>query len=235
VLQWREFSIQDGELLEHVIKAVIFDMDGLIIDSEPLWREAEIEVFAHVGVILDDERCRETLGLRIDQVVDHWYRRSPWPGPSQSAVADQVIQRMIELIYQKGEPKDGLAHALSFFNERHLKVALASSSLYKVIFAVIERLKLSGVFEVIYSAEEEVYGKPHPGVYLSTAHKLGCLPQQCVALEDSLNGVIAAKAALMKCIAIPEDYPSYSRKLAIADVVVGSLADIEDDVWCEVR
>ncbi len=65
---------------------------------------------------------------------------------------------------------------------------------------------------MIYSAEEEVYGKPHPGVYLSTAHKLGCLPHQCVALEDSLNGVIAAKAALMKCIAIPEDFPSYSRK-----------------------
>ncbi len=218
-----------------MIEAVIFDMDGLIIDSEPLWREAEIEVFATVGIALDDERCRETLGLRIDQVVDHWYRRFPWTGPSQNEIADQVIQRMIALIYEKGEPKDGLAHALSFFHEKHLKLALASSSLYTVIFAVIERLKLSGVFEVIYSAEEEVYGKPHPGVYLSTAHKLGCLPHQCVALEDSLNGVIAAKAALMKCIAIPEDFPSYSRKFAIADAVVGSLAEIGDALWCELH
>ncbi len=75
-----------GELLEYVIEAVIFDMDGLIIDSEPLWREAEIEVFATVGIALDDERCRETLGLRIDQVVDHWYRRFPWTGPSQNEI-----------------------------------------------------------------------------------------------------------------------------------------------------
>lgn len=214
-----------------MIEAVIFDMDGLIIDSEPLWREAEIEVFATVGIALDDERCRETLGLRIDQVVDHWYRKYPWTGPSRNEIADQVIQRMIALIYEKGQPKDGLVHALSFFREKQLKLALASSSLYKIIRAVIERLKLAEVFELIYSAEEEVYGKPHPGVYLSTAHKLGSLPQQCVALEDSLNGVIAAKAALMKCIAIPEDFPSHGPTFAIADVTVGSLADIKDDIW----
>jgi beta-phosphoglucomutase-like phosphatase (HAD superfamily) len=220
-----------GELPVHVIEAVIFDMDGLIIDSEPLWREAEIEIFATAGIALDDERCRETLGLRIDQVVDHWYRKYPWSGPSRDEIADQVIHRMIALIYERGRPKDGLAHALSFFQGKQLKLALASSSLYKVILAVIEKLKLAEVFEVIYSAEEEVYGKPHPGVYLSTAHKLGCLPQQCVALEDSLNGVIAAKAALMRCIAIPEDFPSYSHKFAIADVVVGSLVDIGDEMW----
>ena len=216
-----------------MIEAVIFDMDGLIIDSEPLWREAEIKVFATVGIALDDERCRETLGLRIDQVVDHWYRKYPWTGPSRSEIADQVIQRMIALIYEKGEPKDGLAYALSFFREKHLQLALASSSVYAIIHAVMDKLKLLHVFEVIYSAEEELYGKPHPSVYLTTAHKLGCSPYQCLALEDSLNGVIAAKAALMKCIAIPEDFPSHSPKFAIADVTVGSLADIGDEMWCE--
>jgi len=87
------------------------------------------------------------------------------------------------------------------------------------------------VFEEIYSAAEEEYGKPHPGVYLTTAKKLQLKPQEFLVLEDSLNGVIAAKAAQMKCLAIPELFPDYHPKYIIADLVMKSLSEVNNDIW----
>jgi mannitol-1-/sugar-/sorbitol-6-/2-deoxyglucose-6-phosphatase len=211
--------------------AVIFDMDGLLIDSEPLWRESEIEIFAGVGLTLSHELCLKTTGIRIDEVVDYWYQRQPWEGPSTAEVVGRIVERVIGMIHEHGEPKEGVEGALRAAEATGARLALASSSPYALIDAVIDKLGLSGAFEVIYSAEEEELGKPHPGVYLSTARQLGTSPLACVAIEDSLNGVIAAKAARMKCIAVPEGPGRGDRRFALADITLASLAELSPGVW----
>ena len=119
--------------------------------------------------------------------------------------------------------------ALEFFQQQNVKIALASSSSYTLIEVVLNQLGIYEDFRVICSATEEEYGKPHPSVYLTTAKKLQVLREECLVLEDSLNGVLAAKAARMICIAIPES--NDSDKFAIADLKLKTLHDIEAGVW----
>jgi sugar-phosphatase len=208
------------------ITAVIFDMDGVLVDSEPLWQEAEIEVFAGVGVELTAERCQETMGLRIDEAVDHWWVRHPWPGPSPIEVAEAIVARVTELIAERAEPLPGVHEAIAAAR-RVGPIALASSSPRRLIDAVLARFDLD--FDVVHSAEDEAFGKPHPAIYLTTADRLGVAPTRCLAVEDSVNGVVAAKAARMACVAIPEPSLRGDRRFGVADAVLDSLAALA--VW----
>ena len=214
-----------------MIEAVIFDLDGLLIDSEPLWQEAEILVFQQVNIILTPELCLQTKGLRIDEVVEYWYQKYPWTKLSKQKIEQLIVAKVIELIQIKGKPLAGVDRAISFVRQKQVKIALASSSALPIIRAALQKLKLTDVFVEIYSAESEVLGKPYPGVYLTTAGKLQVAPQKCLALEDSLNGVLAAKAAQMKCIAIPEPSQGNNPKFAIADTILQSLEELNDTVW----
>lgn len=214
-----------------MLRAVIFDMDGVLIDSEPFWQESEMEVFGRAGLALTREMCLQTMGLRVDEVVEYWRRRRAFDDAPSGALEEGIVGGVVERILAKGEAKAGAAHALAFFRGKGLRVALASSSAYRLINAVTERLGLAGEFEVAYSAEEEEYGKPHPGVYLSTARRLGVSPAECVAVEDSFNGVLAAKAARMKCVAVPERAPKADPRFCIADAVLDTLADLDEEVW----
>ena len=214
-----------------MIRAVIFDMDGVLIDSEPFWQESEIDVFGRAGLSLTREMCLQTMGLRVDEVVVYWRRRHPFDAAPAGTLEDAIIGGVVERILSQGEAKEGAAHALGFFRALGLPVALASSSAYRLIGAVTERLGLAGAFDVVYSAEEEEYGKPHPGVYLTTAQRLGVAPAECLAVEDSFNGVLAAKAARMRCVAVPEPAQRLDPRFVIADVVLDSLADVDARVW----
>ena len=214
-----------------MIEAVIFDLDGLLIDSEPLWQEAEILVFQQVNIALTRELCLQTKGLRIDEVVEYWYQKYPWTNLTKQKVEQLIVAKVIELIHLKGKPLAGVDRAISFVRQKQVKIALASSSALPIIHAALQRLNLTEVFTEIYSAESEVLGKPYPGVYLTTANKLKVAPQKCLALEDSLNGVLAAKAAQMKCIAIPEPAQRDRPQFAIADTILQSLEELNDTVW----
>lgn len=214
-----------------MMRAAIFDMDGLLIDSEPLWQDAEIAVFGRLGLTLTRQDCMRTMGLRIDEVIAHWFARSPWTGPSQAEVQDEVVSEVVRLVSDRGEPLPGVREALDFFEQRGCRRALASSSNYRIIDAVLDRLCIRADFEVIYSAQEEPYGKPHPGVYLTAAQRLGVKPTECVAIEDSLFGVIAAKAARMTCIAVPGEIQPERARFAIADAVLDSLRDLDAALW----
>jgi mannitol-1-/sugar-/sorbitol-6-/2-deoxyglucose-6-phosphatase len=209
--------------------AVIFDMDGVLIDSEPLWQQAELIVFRSLGVPLEASMCLQTMGLRTDEVVRYWHERFPWTsGVDLGAVERGLIDEVEALILAKGQPKPGVTAAMAFLRRRALRVALASSSPYRLIVAACEKLGLGEVFSVIHSAEDERLGKPHPGVYLSAAAKLGVPATDCVAIEDSLNGIIAAKAARMKCIAIPDLELRRDARLSVADLVLDSLDELEE-------
>jgi mannitol-1-/sugar-/sorbitol-6-/2-deoxyglucose-6-phosphatase len=205
--------------------AVIFDMDGLLIDSEPTWRRSEIEVFAEVGVTLTEAMCRETTGLRIDEVVAHHYGRAPWEGTSVPALAARIVDRMIEEVTARGAPLPGAVEAIERLSARGVPLGLASSSPRRLIDATLARLSVAARFAAITSAEDDRYGKPHPSVYLRAAEALGAAPTRCLVFEDSLNGVIAAKAARMRCVAVPESDPAPG--FAVADALLGSLRDLE--------
>lgn len=214
-----------------MLSAVIFDMDGVLIDSEPFWQESEIEVFGRAGLALTREMCMQTMGLRVDEVVKYWRRIRTFDDAPAGALEEAIVGGVVERILSKGEAKEGAAHALDFFKTRGLRIALASSSAYRLIGAVTGRLGIAGEFEVVYSAEDEEYGKPHPGVYLTTARRLGVAPVECLAIEDSFNGVLAAKAARMKCVAVPEPMQRREPRFCIADAVLDSLADVSEEVW----
>jgi sugar-phosphatase len=188
-----------------------------------LWRRAEVEVFGRVGLALRESDCLETTGLRIDEVTAHWFAKRPWEGPSPGEVARQILSRVIELITHEGQAKEDAARAVHFARSWGVPVALVSSSPYALLEAAQARLGIVGCFDVVHSAEDEALGKPHPGVYLRAAERLGVAPRSCVAMEDSLNGVIAAKAARMRCVAVPEAEHQHDPRFVLADVRLSSL------------
>jgi len=212
-------------MAEHAqgIAAVIFDLDGLLIDSEPLWQRAEIEVFGRLGVALTAEMCRETAGLRIDDVVAHWQAFKPWPGASAEEVADAIVARMAEMIAAAGQAMPGAIAAVKLCHDRGLPAAIATSARRVLAEAAVTRLGLGAWIAGVCSAEDEQYGKPHPAVYLAAARLLGAAPERCLAVEDSINGVISAKAARMRVLAVP--YPDWKDdpRFVLADVVLESL------------
>ena len=208
-------------------QAVVFDVDGVLIDSEPFWRESEIEIFARYGVHLSDAECMQTAGMRIGEVARFWFERRPWKGAAPEVLAGEILRGVIRRIRERGSAMPGLYDAIRLFQSRGLLLALASSSARPEIQAVIDRLNLQPHFEVICSAEDESRGKPHPDVYLTAASRLGVSPERCLAVEDSIAGVTAAKAAGMRCIAIPLPELRTDSRYQIADSVLDSLAQID--------
>lgn len=215
----------------HKISAIIFDMDGLLIDSEPLWHTAEIETAKLVGINLTRESCLETTGLRVDEVVGHWFRKQPWENISKKEISDEIVKKVISLITEKGREKEGARQALEFAKKKNLKIALASSSSMAIINAVIKKLSFENFFDETYSAEFEKYGKPHPGVYLTAMKRLNELPENCLAVEDSLNGLLSAKAAKIKCVCVPDQSIAPNPKLFNADFILPSLLDFNEEFW----
>lgn len=213
-----------------MLRAVIFDMDGLLIDSEPLWVRAEIEVFGAAGVALTEVDCARTKGLRVDDVVAYWHLRRGFSGASPADVEARLVARVAELVRSEGRALPGIERALAAARTGSRRIALASSSPMPIIGAALERLGLASTFDVVQSAQGDSHGKPHPSIFLRTADHLGVSPLECVVLEDSMNGVLAAKAARMGCIAVPFDHPAHDARFVIADAVVGSLADVTADL-----
>ncbi|MHB8717279.1 MAG: hexitol phosphatase HxpB [Candidatus Dormibacteria bacterium] len=209
------------------LRAVIFDMDGVLIDTEPVWREVEIEVFARVGLHLTEDDCRSTMGLRVDEVVGAWYGRHPWTGPTCAEVANAIVDGVVATVRLRGEAMPGVAGAFAAVRSLGLHCAVASSSSMRLIEAVMERLELNGAVDVVRSAEHEAAGKPAPDVYLSTARELGVAPQSCLAVEDSVNGWLSATAAGMPCVVVPDAEVGRDPRLARAPLVLSSLSDLD--------
>jgi mannitol-1-/sugar-/sorbitol-6-/2-deoxyglucose-6-phosphatase len=209
-------------------QASIFDMDGLLIDSEVLWHEAELEILGdRLGVPLERDGFRTTKGMFVHEVTEHWYGLYPWSGPSPSEVAGSIVDRVIELILTKGSLKPGAVGAIDLCREHGWPLAVASSSQYRLIDAALAHFDLRDRFALIHSAEEEEYGKPHPAVFLTAASKLGARPKQCLVWEDAPAGVVAAKAASMACIAVPEQGEGGHPAFGLADLVVDSLEQVD--------
>ena len=198
-------------------EAVIFDMDGVLIDSEPLWKIAMEEAFHSVGCMITKKDFQQTVGLRIDEVVEYWYNQNGWEGLSAKDVEDLIIQKMVRLIRENGDPLVGVIDTISFLKSQNILIGLATSSYNILIDAVLEALGIREEFNAVNSAEDESFGKPHPAVYLTVAKQLKTDPTKCLVIEDSLNGIISGMAARMKVVCIPEKTHNPEPRLSVAN------------------
>ena len=206
--------------------AVIFDMDGVLIDSEPLWKIAMEFVFGQYGSTLTHQDFQKTVGLRIDEVIAFWNAHENWGLQDLQKVETQIIDKLISLIEQNPQPLLGVIDMLNFLQAQDKKIGLATSSSQKLIDTVLNSLGIRAFFDFTYSAEFETYGKPHPGVYIKVATELGVQVQKCLVIEDSFNGVLAGLAAKMKVCCIPEKTHYPNPRLAVADFEFSDLAQL---------
>ncbi len=208
--------------------AVIFDMDGVLVDSEPLWKIAMQEVFSSLGSNLEKSDFQKTVGLRIDQVIAYWKPIENWD-PEVKAIERQIITKMVDLIHHQSCPLSGVIETLDFLKSK-TPIGLATSSPQKLIDAVLNTLDIKEYFDAIQSAETETHGKPHPAVFLSAAKKMNVRPEKCLVIEDSLNGIIAAKAARMDVVCIPEKTHLPNPKMNVSDFRFENMNDFLNEL-----
>ncbi|OAT21605.1 hexitol phosphatase HxpB [Proteus myxofaciens] len=209
------------------IEAAIFDMDGLLIDSEPFWKQAEHEIFAELGVDLSlASSMPDMVGLRINEVIDMWYTASPWQGVSKEEAKQRMVARVVGLIEETKPLLPGVEHALSLCQSMGLKMALASASPLFMLERVLELFNIRHYFSALISADQLPHSKPHPEVYLLASQALNVDPVFCVSLEDSRNGMIACKAARMRSIVVPSAEQYNDKQWGLADVKLSSLNEL---------
>jgi len=215
------------------LQATLFDMDGLLIDSEVLWHKAEVEIFGNLGVPLSDAEDRTTKGMFVAEVVGYWGARYPWDGPTHEQVVATLLDRVGELVESEGRLLPGALRALDLTSDRG-PIALASSTPLELIYRSLDHFGLRSRFASVHSAEFETYGKPHPGVFLAAAASLGVDPTRCLVFEDSALGVLAAKAGRMTVVAVPAPEDRPHPVFALAELVLGSLEELRPE-WLDER
>jgi mannitol-1-/sugar-/sorbitol-6-/2-deoxyglucose-6-phosphatase len=216
-----------------ILRATLFDMDGLLIDSEVLWHEAELEIFGSLGVPIAQRDTRSTKGMYVAEVVDYWHARFPWTGPGHDQVVAMLLERVGELVEENGRLLPGALRAIDLASERG-PVALASSTPLALIYRCLDHFTLRERFAAVHSAEFEDYGKPHPGVFLTAAAALDVAAPACLVFEDSAAGVVAAKSGRMTVVAVPVPEDVAEAAFSLADLVLGSLEELEP-AWLDER
>lgn len=211
-------------------EAVIFDMDGVLIDSEPLWKIAMEAVFSELGSTLQKSDFQKTVGLRIDEVIHFWNLHESWGIEDETIIQEKIISKMEELIAENAQPLPGVIETLTFLKSKGLKIGLATSSSSRLIRIVLSELAIADFFDFTHSAETEDYGKPHPAVYLTVAQNLAVHQSKCLVIEDSLNGVISGLAAKMKVVCIPEKTHFPNPKLALADFQFETMTEMLKEI-----
>jgi HAD superfamily hydrolase (TIGR01509 family) len=228
-------SIQDAVYLKRSVRAemtrsapvdaIAFDLDGVLIDSEPIWDAVRRELTEAWGGHWHDSAHQEMMGMSAPEWSRYMHERLALPQPPEE-INQEVVRRVAEH-YERNVPLLPSAVECVQRLAREWPLAVASSSNRSLIEAVLRIAKLRDCFRVVLSSEEVVNGKPQPDVYLEAARRLGIQASHCAAVEDSENGILAAKAAGMRVIAVPNrHYPPSSSSLQTAEAVLSSLHDL---------
>jgi HAD superfamily hydrolase (TIGR01509 family) len=206
-----------------VIDAVIFDLDGVLVDSEPVWEQVRRDVVGELGGRWTDDAQQHLMGMSTAEWA-RYLSQDLHAGTSPDAVAALVIDRM-QARYQNGPPlMRGAVDAVRRLASRW-PLGLASSSPPVLIDAALEAGNLSTCFAVTMSTEQVPHGKPSPDIYLAVTERLGYPPASCAAVEDSTNGLLAAVAAGLRAVAVPHrHYPPEPAALRSAALVISDLS-----------
>jgi HAD superfamily hydrolase (TIGR01509 family) len=212
-----------------VIDAVVFDLDGVILDSEHVWDEAREQLARERGGRWHEGAQRDMMGMSSPEWSRYMHETIGLPEPPEE-ISDEVVARL-EAIYRRGLPLiDGAPEAVERL-AACWPLAIASSSNRPLIDLVLDRSGLARFFRATVSSEEVAHGKPAPDVYLEAASRLRVAAGRCAAIEDSGNGILSARAAGMRVAAIPNPrYPPPDEALAKADVVLDTIRELEPGV-----
>jgi HAD superfamily hydrolase (TIGR01509 family) len=208
-----------------VIAAVIFDMDGVIVDTEQVWEEVRAQLVADWNGRTVPGAQQAMMGMSSRE-WSHYMHDELCLSPSPAEINTEVVRRMLDRYRRELPVIDGALDAVRRLAEA-FPLAVASSSNRPLIDAVLAAAGIADCFATTVSSEEVARGKPSPDVYLEAARRLGVAPEQCTAIEDSGNGIRAAHAAGMRVLAFPNaHYPPAAEALALADVVLASLDEL---------
>ena len=208
-----------------MIEAVVFDLDGVLLDSEQVWDEVREQLVKERGGRWRDQAHTEMMGMSSVEWSRYMHDELGVSDPPEE-ISKEVVRRLAEVYRERLPLIEGAVEAVERLAARW-PLGLASSSNRELIDLVLELSGLARFFQVTVSSEEVQHGKPAPDVYLEAARGLGVPPENCAAVEDSRNGIRAAKAAGMRVIAIPNPhFPPGEEALALADVTLGSLAEL---------
>jgi HAD superfamily hydrolase (TIGR01509 family) len=207
------------------IQAVVFDLDGVLLDSEQLWDAAREELAHERGGRWHERAQRDMMGMSSPEWSRYMHEQVGVPDPPEQ-ISAEVVRRLERLYHDRLPVLPGAREAVERLAARW-PLGLASSSNRELIDLALELMGVSNLFEATVSSEEVARGKPEPDVYLEAARRLGVDPKHTAAIEDSHNGIRSAKAAGMRVVAIPNrHFPPHEHALAQADVVLDDLAGL---------
>ncbi len=214
-----------------MIQAVIMDMDGLLVDSEPIWQEVAIDVFQAINVPLTVEICQQATGLGTTEFVKFMYQKFPWENKTLQSVGEEILKIAHHRIGTTAVEMPGATNLVRYFHSLGIPLAVASASPMDIIETVLIRLGIRPYFTLWHSALLEKRNKPYPDVYLGAAKLLGVDPSACLAFEDSGNGLRSALAAGMRTVAVPAAYEFDDPKFDGATLKIRSLHSFDDNIF----
>jgi HAD superfamily hydrolase (TIGR01509 family) len=208
-----------------LIQAVIFDLDGVIIDSEPMHLEVDRNIIRSIGIDISDEELKKYIGVSNVKLWSDLVGKYKINHNVEELVNQQKNSKIKAFKENDLKPVRGVVELIDSIRKANLSLAIASSSPKEFIDVVLKRLDMQNKFEFILSGENFKKGKPEPDIFLTAAKLLGKSPEQCVVIEDSTHGITAAKRAGMKCIAY-RNLGSGMQDLSSADLIIDSFNDI---------
>lgn len=206
-------------------KAIIFDMDGTLVDSEVIWDIAETEMFADMGLEYNAEVRDRVIGLRLDEFFEKLLAIYDLDR-SVEDLQTELIERMLKKISEMVDAKSGAEALIEWTSQQNIPYCIASSSPMSIIKATVKARNWVELIPNLYTAHSVPEGKPAPDVYLYAAEQLGVKPEDCLALEDSPNGARSAIAAGMTCYVVPDSHSQPERFADITPHVFKSLDDV---------
>ena len=215
------------------MKAVIFDMDGLLIDSEPMWKSAERHVFSSLGVEVSDKLSSLTAAMTTREVTAFWFHHFPWQNRDLKLVEQDVIEMVGSLIKEHGVAKKGVLQTLELFQQHHCKIGLASNAPQALIPLVLGKLGITDYFDCIVSSSQVENGKPHPDVYLAALDELNTPASEALAFEDSVSGLQASTSAMIRTIVVPSTEPFESEAFHKAEYTLANLEEFNTELLSE--
>ena len=211
-------------------KAIIFDMDGVLIDSQPLHFEVDKLVLHQVDYPAQGKDVEKYAGMSN---ADRWakYKKDYELQATIEELTAAHVAALKDLFGNREDlkPIDGILPLLQMLKERGLSMSVASSSSYDFVYMVLDKLNIADYFDLVVSGEDMPKSKPEPDIFLATAQKHGCSVEECIVIEDSKNGVLAAKAAHMKCIGYINP-TSGEQDISMADLIIDDFACLLEDV-----